>query len=95
MLHKASIIHYFKNYGSLTLQTKFKVELNMGDLTSFFETVRTLKIRQTYEIPDLLISSIITYPFSSSIDYAIVALRNVSPSCTRDGARNLSFVASQ
>ena len=31
-----------KNYGSLTIETKFKVELNMGDLTSLFEAVRTL-----------------------------------------------------
>ena len=29
------IFHYSKNYDSLTLQTKFKVILNMGDLTFF------------------------------------------------------------
>ena len=33
-----------KNYGSLTLQAKFKVELNMGDLTCFFETVCTFNV---------------------------------------------------
>ena len=31
-----SAISYSKNYGSLTLQTKFKVELSMGDLTCLF-----------------------------------------------------------
>ena len=31
--HKAVIFHYSKSYGSLKLQTKFKVKLNMGDLT--------------------------------------------------------------
>ena len=31
-----------KHYGSLTLQSKFTVELNMDDLTCIFETVRTL-----------------------------------------------------
>ena len=29
--HMASIFHYFKIYGSLTLETKFTIELNMGD----------------------------------------------------------------
>ena len=34
--HKAFIFHYSKNQGSLTLQTNFNVELNMGDLTCLF-----------------------------------------------------------
>ena len=39
--HKASIFHYSKN--TVTLQTKLKVELNMGISHVCFETVRTLK----------------------------------------------------
>ena len=34
--HKASIFHYSKNYGYLTLETKFKVEINLGDLPCLF-----------------------------------------------------------
>ena len=33
---KAYIIHFSKNYGSLTLQTNFNLEFNMGDLTCLF-----------------------------------------------------------
>ena len=39
---KASIFHYSKNYGSLTLETKLKVEVKMADLARILETVRTL-----------------------------------------------------
>ena len=49
MLRKASIFHYSKNNSSLTLQTKFKVELNIGELTSLFETVRTLKKQRNHD----------------------------------------------
>ena len=34
--HKVPIIHYSKNYCGLTLETKFKAELSMGDIPCLF-----------------------------------------------------------
>ena len=46
----ASIFHFSKNYGSLTLETKFKVEINKGDLPCLFSLYPILLVRM--EIAD-------------------------------------------
>ena len=48
--YKASIFHYFRNHHSLTLQSKFKVELSMGDLPHLFRTVHTLKLKNIHDL---------------------------------------------
>ena len=42
-LIQTSIFRYFKNYGSLTHETRIKDAVNMGDLICLLATVRTLK----------------------------------------------------
>ena len=55
-LIQTSIFRYSKNYGSLTLETRIKDAVNMGDLICLLATVRTLN-----EINKSVSPCIITY----------------------------------
>ena len=65
---KAFIFLYSRNYSILTLQTKFKFELNMGDLTCLFQTVVTLKyiIEILNKFPNILGNSGSVVPIKQS-----------------------------